>query len=788
MNNSETDEEDIAPQKYRGGLLVSVVMEIKEDFEKLHARLLGSYAWRRIRSALNEDTRTLDRAGAAAFIPVRIALTLLIVYYGDETCQLSADELARLLPEIATEENNKNPTKEVEKPASLLAEPTSLARPFKFSEFVRAAKKVNPLYAILPALFVAWVMLLDWWIRKRLATATNLRLIWNACLAVFLTRFRDPRWLRDFTLDLRPLLLSWLCLVPTAVILMMGYCSIQAFIAYIFPRKPVCGVHEKFGQPCLILTQNIEHQAYRADNFYSSGWFNAIVAIPYVLGIPTVITLWIYYHGGIDAQLGYPSFHKHFFNNFVVIGSYLYCLGTCITLLFFRSYFGFALNFDSREYDIEIYPDLIKKLPIKGWFFDFLMTVGREMPAQIAWSEVEKIKFATNRLDTEQTTDRNPFMMLVQKITSVYESLAERMRTAPDFICVESKTGTCINIQLWNLSYRQKLDLFHAFRSYCPAILLDEKVQKALVGSSIMKEARYTQIWFDVLTAGVQQHSDGDLQCLHKLRNGKYEVKSKIGAGGQATVYEVETDTGDLVVLKEFRLTTDESLDAQMESAKEFENESAILSQLKHESIVKMLDIFYEGCRVYIVLERVHGKTLRQVVCEDGVMNEESILGYTRQMVDILKYLHQQEPPVVHRDFTPENIIVQPDGRLKLIDFSIAQSTAGKKVRGECAGKHSYTPPEQFAGNACPQSDIYALGATLYFLATGQDAEPITKSRLPHELATRMPGIDNIIAHCTELDMDCRYSSVEWLLADLDEEDQTVYVETRVGREKVNSY
>jgi serine/threonine protein kinase len=99
-------------------------------------------------------------------------------------------------------------------------------------------------------------------------------------------------------------------------------------------------------------------------------------------------------------------------------------------------------------------------------------------------------------------------------------------------------------------------------------------------------------------------------------------------------------------------------------------------------------------------------------------------------MCDILKYLHSQEPPVVHRDFTPDNIILQPDGRLKLIDFSVAQHKKDPNS-SDCGGKHSYTPPEQFRGAASPQSDRYALGATLYFLATGIYPVPISTSHLP---------------------------------------------------------
>jgi serine/threonine protein kinase len=139
-------------------------------------------------------------------------------------------------------------------------------------------------------------------------------------------------------------------------------------------------------------------------------------------------------------------------------------------------------------------------------------------------------------------------------------------------------------------------------------------------------------------------------------------------------------------------------------------------------------------------------------------------------MCEILKYLHGLTPPVVHRDFTPDNLILQPSGKLKLIDFSVAQKRKDKSATAGCAGKHAYTPPEQFRGEAEPQSDIYALGATMYFLATGVDPTPISESQLP-ESAGAIDGarlaLGDVIAHATKLSVAQRYESVEWLLNDL---------------------
>lgn len=751
--------------------------------ELWRAPMLQAKSWRPITTALYEDKKKIHGlASLTAFTFANTAFLLLLALYGTDSYELSAERLATLLPSAPSAAVPETGYCECSAECAGLAhtcnrpgiqtcaarsQPPTSGKPPMFSEFLRGARQLNPLYSIIPALFIVWLTFLNWFIESCTPGAKNLKLLWNEWLRAYAAQLHDPRWARDLTLDIRPVVLTSLCLAPPACILMMIYSSIQAFTEYLFPRRQVLGVQEKFGHPCLTLGQSEKHLQARNDNFYCSGWFNTIIALPYLLGVPTAITIWIYYNLGIDAQLDYPSYHKYFFQNIFIIESYLYCLGTCLTLLFFRSYFAFALNFDSSNFDIEVYPDVIKKLPIKGWFMDYLLIGGRENPKQIPWCEVKRITFATNRfVDETADSHNNSFSLVMHKIGSVYESVAEGMRTSPDYICIESDIER-INIQLWHLSYRQKLDLFHAIRTYGSHVPLDDKVQTALVGTSVMQESKFTQLWFDVLTAAEQQDSEGDLERLHQLQDEQYQVQSKITSGGQATVYEANTPHGEVVILKEFRLVTNESLDAKMESAREFENESTILSQLKHESIVEMLDMFYESGRMYLVLEKVRGRTLRQIVSEDGVMSEGCILKYCQQMAEILMYLHQQEPPVVHRDFTPENIIVQPGGQLKLIDFSIAQASTKNRTSPECAGKHAYTPPEQFAGKYCPQSDLYALGATLFFMATGQDAEPITKSYLPSEIASQMPRLNRIIGNCTELDLESRYSSSAWVLAEL---------------------
>jgi serine/threonine-protein kinase len=132
----------------------------------------------------------------------------------------------------------------------------------------------------------------------------------------------------------------------------------------------------------------------------------------------------------------------------------------------------------------------------------------------------------------------------------------------------------------------------------------------------------------------------------------------------------------------------------------------------------------------------------------------------------------------VHRDFTPDNLILDKDGTLKLIDFDVAQQRE-QTTSATVVGKHAYLPPEQFRGKPCPQSDIYALGATLHFLLTGCDPEPLTSS---HPLTVRpeiAAALDGIVARCTQLDLDKRYETAAQIKLDLhnmQSADQTINV------------
>jgi serine/threonine protein kinase len=138
------------------------------------------------------------------------------------------------------------------------------------------------------------------------------------------------------------------------------------------------------------------------------------------------------------------------------------------------------------------------------------------------------------------------------------------------------------------------------------------------------------------------------------------------------------------------------------------------------------------------------------------------------QMAAILDYLHSCTPPIVHRDFTPENLIVNTSGLIKLIDFDVALEANQLNGSNNTAGKTNYLPPEQFRGQACAQSDIYALGATMFFVITGREAEPMQRNQAKTIVPEISDDLDQIIATCTEPELVKRYQSAAEILAELE--------------------
>ncbi len=209
-----------------------------------------------------------------------------------------------------------------------------------------------------------------------------------------------------------------------------------------------------------------------------------------------------------------------------------------------------------------------------------------------------------------------------------------------------------------------------------------------------------------------------------QLQN-RYKILGVIGVGGMGAVYKAQdlrfANVQRLCAVKEM-INTATDLQVQQMIIRNFEREASILATLSHPAIPQVYDYFTEGKRSYLVLEFIPGQDLEALLADaDGFFRESRVVDWAVQLCDVLSYLHNHKPrPIIFRDLKPSNIMLDPHGRIRLVDFGIAKLfQSGEK--GTMIGTEGYSPPEQYRGIAEPRGDLYALGATLHHLLSKQD-------------------------------------------------------------------
>lgn len=297
--------------------------------------------------------------------------------------------------------------------------------------------------------------------------------------------------------------------------------------------------------------------------------------------------------------------------------------------------------------------------------------------------------------------------------------------------------------------------LAKALERFAPGCTIASELSEAMLPH---RERSYTEIWLQSLSSAPERNSSQALAPGQRLKDDQYKVIKRLGVGGQGTAYLCRDELNNCnIVLKETIVPAYADRNLKEQALKSFEKEAKILESLDSDGIVKLQDYFFEDHRGYIGLEHIDGQNLRQLIAEKGALSEESIRQLAGQMCQILAYLHKRS--IIHRDFTPDNLMLTSDNKLKLIDFNVAQiQQVG--TTGTIAGKHSYLPPEQFRGKATLQSDIYAMGATLQFLATGKEPEAITQSSPIEAGVKTSEEFDQIVRSCTALDLNKRFKTV----------------------------
>lgn len=257
---------------------------------------------------------------------------------------------------------------------------------------------------------------------------------------------------------------------------------------------------------------------------------------------------------------------------------------------------------------------------------------------------------------------------------------------------------------------------------------------------------------------------------------GKYEVLKLIGKGGMSKVYlAMDKNLNKQWAIKEIeRKAYDKNNEVVVASAMA---EANMMKKLDYPSLPRIVDIIEKENVIYVVMDYIEGETLSSVLSKEGAQPQEVVIEWAKELCRVLDYLHTQNPPIIYRDMKPANIMLQPNGNIKLIDFGIAREYKEQNLADTVSlGTKGYAAPEQFGGKGQTdaRTDVYCLGVTLYHLLTGQNpCEP------PYEIypirywnPQLSSGLEAIIQKCTQLNPEDRYQSCAELLYALDHYDE----------------
>lgn len=197
--------------------------------------------------------------------------------------------------------------------------------------------------------------------------------------------------------------------------------------------------------------------------------------------------------------------------------------------------------------------------------------------------------------------------------------------------------------------------------------------------------------------------------------------------------------------------------------------EANMLKRLDHPSLPRIVDIIEDESKIYVVMDYVEGESLDKILNMSGPQSQDQVIDWACQLCAVLHYLHSCNPPIIYRDMKPANIVLQPSGNIKLLDFGIAREYKEQKIEDTVSlGTKGYASPEQFGGKGQTdaRTDIYCLGVTLYHLVTGHNPcePPYEIYPIRHWDPNLSGGFERIIQKCTQLNPEDRYQTCAELL------------------------
>lgn len=251
--------------------------------------------------------------------------------------------------------------------------------------------------------------------------------------------------------------------------------------------------------------------------------------------------------------------------------------------------------------------------------------------------------------------------------------------------------------------------------------------------------------------------------------DGKYEILTEIGRGGMSVVYlAMDTHLNKQWAVKELRKKGSGKNDEIIVNS--LLAEANMMKKLDHPALPRIVDIIDNGVTIFVVMDYIEGESLDKILAEYGAQPEELVVGWAKQLCDALYYLHSQKPPIIYRDMKPANIMLKPEGNIKIIDFGIAREYKEQNLADTTVlGTKGYAPPEQYSGQTDARSDIFALGMTMHHLLTGIDprtGEAYAPVRMWNPEVSE--GIEMVIDKCVRPVAEHRYQNCQDLLYDLE--------------------
>jgi Protein kinase domain len=264
-------------------------------------------------------------------------------------------------------------------------------------------------------------------------------------------------------------------------------------------------------------------------------------------------------------------------------------------------------------------------------------------------------------------------------------------------------------------------------------------------------------------------------QLISEVLHDRYCIKSLLGRQtGRRTYLAIDNQTKRLVVVKLLLFGTDFNWD----DLKLFEREAAVLKSLEHPAIPQYLDYFDVetalGKGFGLVQTYLEAKSLQDLIQSGRTFSETELKQIAQEILGVLQYLHSRQPAVVHRDLKPSNILLSDrsahtPGQVYLVDFGSVQAGRHDGTR-TVVGTYGYMPPEQFGGKTSPASDLYALGATLIYMATGQHPADLPQRDLKirfDDAVNLSPPLVNWLQWMTEPSLEKRPESANQSLKSL---------------------